>query len=132
MLQVSYPPEGVRPNFRPRHPAQKFKAIEAYRTEAFVAGRAARMNIGHATLRAPVVAHVLFITPDNRDRDQDNFTASLKAVWDGLVLSKLLEGDAARQLRIMPVDFQKGIGGRKGVLIRLIESPPPIVRGGRD
>ena len=108
MFEIPFPPAILSPNARPNRYALA-KAKRDYRERCGWAGIAARQRHGSA-LVPPVEAMVVFFVPDKRRRDEDNLRASLKAAWDGLVDSGLLEDDSADKFTVL----RSTIAVRKG------------------
>lgn len=51
------------------------------------------------------IVHITFVVPDRRRRDPDNWGASLKACFDGLVAAMFVGDDDSEHLRILPPVF---------------------------
>ncbi len=79
-VTIPMPPRSLNPNGR-SHWAKKGAAARKLREAAFlVACEVTAYRPGWTWCEAQAV----FVFPNHRRRDQDNFAASLKAAWDGL------------------------------------------------
>lgn len=96
-LVMQFPPRDLNPNARPNR-YEKAAVIRDYRGQCYIDALQAR-NRKTIALKAPVKAWVTFICKGQL-WDQDNATASLKAMWDGIVDSGLIPGDAPDQLHV--------------------------------
>lgn len=117
-LELPWPPREANPNWR-GHWWPKYEAIKAYRQAAMVEARSWMVNNDWRRLRPPVVADLVICAPDRRNRDEDNFLASLKAAWDGIVDSGLLQTDTKDALRIGT--RQWGVGKPPHIVVTLRE-----------
>jgi len=112
-LVLPFPPRELNPNARPDR-FKKAAVIRDYRGQCRIDALVER-NRKTIALKAPVKAWVTFICKD-RLWDQDNATASLKAMWDGIVDSGLIPGDSPDLLH---VETEVIKGDKASVLVRL-------------
>lgn len=119
VIRLGLPPKECSPNWRGHHMA-KAKAVKAYRYEAFIEGLRMFGAPGAQMLHLPwekAVARVTFSFKQRRRRDKDNLAASLKAAWDGLCDSRILDNDSG--LTLTSVEIESGAYCTNGVTIRL-------------
>lgn len=83
VLQLPYPDPVLSPNSPRRHWRQKQPAKQAAKAEAFFL---AKPHQGKFTKSDSLQITLTFYPPDNRRRDLDNLTASMKAAVDGVFL----------------------------------------------
>ena len=102
-LSLSLPPKVLSPNARPRHWAERARAVRTYRRESALLtrqalGRRAKPRWEQATCQATYFGRT------KHRPDSDNILAMLKPAFDGLTDAGLLADD--RDLIHLPVDRQ--------------------------
>jgi hypothetical protein len=112
-LQLPFPDRALSPNERP-HYMKKASVVADYRRICEVEALVVR-NRKTIALKAPVRAWVTFVCSGNL-WDEDNATASLKAMWDGIVESGLIPGDSPDLLHVETTVIK---GNKAAVLVRL-------------
>jgi len=107
IVTLPLPPRELSPNARCNWQC-KMRLTKKYRGDAYLAARDAMVR---SRLRFPfpaaVVQSVLYFAVRRR-RDKDNYQASLKAAFDGLVDAGVLGDDS--QLTPMPPRFEVDVG----------------------
>ena len=106
-LRFPYPPKELSPNARVMWPVRQ-RVVRAYKDECYFTAFQQLKGKPTCALKAPVTAYTTFVVKVDRKRDEDNLSASLKALWDGLVLLGLLAGDDAARLHHAPIAIEKG------------------------
>jgi hypothetical protein len=83
-------------------------------------------------MRGLVMLHMTYVMPNERARDQDNYSGSgvTKAVIDVLVKGQWLDGDDTARLRLAPVEIRVE-KGRRALELQLEETSevPSLVSG---
>jgi len=92
-LLLGLPPPQLHPNFRSRSHWPKTNAIKKYRLEAFYAAKLA-IGKGKPPRWKRAETHVTFYFKVIRNRDEDNISATMKSVWDGLQDAGIVENDS--------------------------------------
>lgn len=105
-LELPFPPRELSPNAR-THWRQRATYVSGYKRDCYWVA-ASVVGTKPQALAAPVTAQTTFVVTTNRKRDEDNLSASIKALWDGLVLLGLLAGDDAAVLKHAPIAIEKG------------------------
>ena len=106
-LDLPYPPRQLAPNARVFW-AEKQRRTREYKTDVYYTAKAQYAGKAVVPLNPPVTAHTTFVVTTNRKRDEDNLSASIKALWDALVQLGLLAGDDAERLHHAPIAIEKG------------------------
>lgn len=84
-------------------------------------------------MRAPILVDPLYVVPNERRRDPDNYAAMLKPVLDGLVEAGVLVADDRHHLTLGPVRWRVEKGLRRLELtLTEIDNAPAGAAGGRD
>jgi crossover junction endodeoxyribonuclease RusA len=107
LLELPFPPKELSPNARV-HRLRKADATRLYKGECLALAWSQIGRKPTTALLAPVTAQTTFVVTTNRKRDEDNLSASIKALWDALVRLGLLVGDDAAVLHHAPVTIEKG------------------------
>ena len=101
LITLPLPPKGLYPNDR-LHWRPKAKITAAYRKAV---GLIAVSTGGWDEPWEKATIRATFYCKTNKRRDDVNFLAALKAAYDGLVDSGLLEDDDSEHLTTLPCSF---------------------------
>lgn len=117
-VALQLPPKELQPNARAGR-WDRIKAVKSYRQAAKVAALNVRRANGNVTLQPPVQLDIAFYFSLKRARDEDNLIASLKPALDGLVDSKLIQGDDSDRLRINSITVEGHPALKPSVVLKL-------------
>ena len=101
VLVLPFPDSRLLPNQK-LHWAIKYQSAQAAKTMAFIEASRFRQK----TPLPSVSVKVTWFPPDNRRRDEDNYTRATKHYMDGIVQAGLIEDDNHRVIK----DVKRGFG----------------------